>query len=50
MAPKTNPMQPSGKVFLVCGLWLIASGLYFLFLRPAPLPENAQRVYLDGET
>ena len=36
MAPKTNPMQPSG--------------LYFLSLRPAPLPENAQRVYLDGET
>ena len=33
-------MQLSGKVFLVCGLWLIALGLYFLFLRPALLPED----------
>ncbi len=33
-------MRPSGKVFLVCGLWLIALGLYFLFLRPALLPED----------
>ena len=40
MEPKTRPMQPSGKVFLVCGLWLIVLGLYFLFLRPALLPED----------
>ena len=33
-------MQPSGKVFVVCGLWLIALGAYFLCLRPALLPED----------
>ena len=26
-------------MFLVCGLWLIALGLYFMFLRPALLPD-----------
>jgi hypothetical protein len=30
----------SAKVFLVCGLWLVALGLYFIFLRPALLPED----------
>ena len=40
MELKVTPMQPSGKVFLVCGLWLIALGLYFMFLRPALLPED----------
>ncbi len=40
MEQKTTLMQPSGKVLLVCGLWLIALGLYFLFLRPALLPED----------
>ena len=27
-------------IFIVCGLWLIALGLYFIFLRPALLPED----------
>ena len=40
MEPTARLMRPSGKVFLVCGLWLIALGLYFLFLRPALLPED----------
>ena len=40
MEPNTKLMLPSGKVFLFCGLWLIALGLYFLFLRPALLPED----------
>ena len=40
MKPKPELMQPSGKVFLACGFWLIALGLYFLFLRPALLPED----------
>lgn len=26
--------------FLACGIWLIALGLYFIFLRPALLPED----------
>ncbi len=37
---RPRPMQPSGRVFFVSGLWLIALGLYFLFLRPALLPED----------
>lgn len=30
----------SAKVFLVCGLWLVALGLYFALLRPALLLER----------
>ena len=30
----------SCKVFVACGLWLIALGIYFIFLRPALLPED----------
>ena len=40
MQPRTSRLQPSGKVFVVCGLWLIALGAYFLCLRPALLPED----------
>ena len=40
MEPRTELIQPSGKVFLACGLWLIALGLYFVFMRPALLPED----------
>jgi len=27
-------------IFLACGVWLIGLGLYFVFLRPALLPED----------
>lgn len=30
----------SGKVFAACGLWMVMLGAYFLFLRPALLPED----------
>lgn len=30
----------SGKVFAVCGLWMALLGAYFIFLRPALLPED----------
>ena len=36
----------SSKVFLVCGLWLVALGLYFALLRPALLPEDPR--YIGG--
>ena len=36
----SRPLPLSAKVFLVCGLWLVALGLYFVFLRPALLPED----------
>ena len=44
MELKVTPTQPSGKVFISCGAWLIALGLYFLFLRPALLPEDPQYI------
>ena len=31
-------------VFSVCGVWLIGLGLYFVFLRPALLPEDLRYV------
>jgi len=27
-------------IFIACGIWLIGLGLYFMFLRPALLPED----------
>lgn len=30
----------SGKLFAVCGLWMTLLGVYFIFLRPALLPED----------
>ena len=44
MELKVTPTQPSGKVFIACGAWLIALGLYFLFLRPALLPEDPKYI------
>ena len=34
----------SAKAFLACGLWLVALGLYFIFLRPALLPEDPRYI------
>ena len=34
----------SAKAFLACGLWLIALGFYFIFLRPALLPEDPRYI------
>lgn len=34
----------SAKVFLVCGLWLVALGLYFALLRPALLLEDPRYI------
>ena len=46
----TTPRLPtSGKVFLVCGLWLVALGVYFVLLRPALLPEDPCYIGLSLE-
>ncbi len=37
-------LPSSGKVFVACGLWLVALGAYFLFLRPAILPEDSRYI------
>ena len=50
METKTSRLQPSGKVFVVCGLWLVALGAYFLFLRPALLPEDPRFIGSSLET
>ena len=36
--------QLSGWLFVACGLWLVALGAYFLFLRPALLPEDPRYI------
>jgi hypothetical protein len=49
--PSTNSrLLPSAKVFIVCGLWLVALGAYFLFLRPALLPEDTRYIGSAIET
>ena len=41
----TRP-RTSVVIFVACGLWLIALGLYFAVWRPALLPEDAR--YIGG--
>ncbi len=31
-------------IFIACGIWLIGLGLYFMFLRPALLPEDLRYI------
>ena len=41
----TTPLgsrQVSTWMLLACGLWLVALGLYFIFLRPPLLPEDTR--------
>ena len=40
MTPTTLHLRLSGKIFAACGIWLVLLGTYFLFLRPALLPED----------
>ena len=41
----TRP-RTSVAIFVTCGLWLIALGVYFALLRPALLPEDLR--YMGG--
>jgi hypothetical protein len=50
MAPTTSRLRMSGTVFVGCGLWLVALGTYFLFLRPALLPEDLRYIGSSLET
>lgn len=40
----------SCKVFVACGLWLVVIGIYFIFLRPALLPEDPRFMGSSFET
>ncbi len=44
MTSVMSRLQLSGKIFAFCGIWLVALGLYFLFLRPALLPEDPRYI------
>ena len=44
MMPTTSRLQLSGRIFVLCGFWLVALGAYFLFLRPALLPEDPRYI------
>jgi len=50
MPPTTSRLRVSGTVFVGCGLWLVALGTYFLFLRPALLPEDSRYTGSSLET
>ncbi len=43
-------LQPSVKVFVACGLWLVGLGAYFLLMRPALLPEDLRYIGASIET
>jgi len=34
----------SAWILLICGLWLVGLGVYFMFLRPALLPEDLRYI------
>ena len=34
----------SMRLFVVCGTWLVVLGLYFMFVRPALLPEDLRYI------
>lgn len=50
MQTRNSRLQPSGRIFVVCGLWLVALGAYFLFLRPPLLPEDPRYIGSTIET
>ena len=50
MPNTTLRLYPSGKIFVVCGLWLVALGAYFVFFRPALLPEDSRYIGSSIET
>ena len=40
MSRRISPQVASTWAVMACGLWLIALGVYFIFMRPALLPED----------
>ena len=42
MTTPLSSRQVSTWMLLACGLWLVALGLYFIFLRPPLLPEDTR--------
>lgn len=48
MANRTRRL--SSMIFLACSVWLVGLGLYFIFLRPALLPEDPRFMGASIET
>lgn len=44
MTSATSRSHLSGKIFILCGIWLVTLGTYFVVLRPALLPEDPQYI------
>lgn len=44
MDSRSSHAPPFKVIFIVCGIWLIGLGSYFVFLRPALLPEDLRYV------
>ena len=42
MSTRLRGLHLSSWMLIACGAWLVALGLYFIFLRPALLPEDTQ--------
>jgi hypothetical protein len=42
MSARLGSRQVSTWMLMGCGLWLVALGLYFIFLRPPLLPEDTR--------
>jgi hypothetical protein len=40
-------MRVARGLFVACGAWLIGLGIYFIFLRPALLPEDIRYIGID---
>jgi hypothetical protein len=43
------PRRAAEWLFAACGLWLVGLGLYFIFLRPALLPEDLRYMGAEAE-
>jgi len=41
---KRSPQSVSKWIFVACGIWFVVLGMYFLFLRPALLPEDPRYI------
>ena len=42
VSARTPPHDAASWMLAACGLWLVALGLYFIFLRPPLLPEDTR--------
>lgn len=44
LGTEQRPQRVSTWIFIVCGVWLIGLGIYFMLLRPGLLPEDPRYI------